>query len=1398
MTRVLLIDDDEDEWLITRDLLREVDHHGRNRSAGALPMSRSAAPRFRLDWVATYEAGLAAMKRAEHDIYLIDYRLGARSGLDLLREASALGVRAPLILLTGQGDPDVDAAATQAGAADYLVKDGLDAALLERAIRYSVAQKRAQEALRQAALQNERLSAAIENAELGVMIAEAQDGELRINYVNAAFETISGYAWPEVRGRDLFFLARRETEVEAASEAQTAREIAQEMARAIAAGQPYEGVALSFRRDGTPFWNATQISPVLDPGGHATTWIGFIRDVSERIEADRALRESQRNLAAAQRLTHLGSWAAELDWNTPSGIPTFDEAQWSDEVFRILGFEPGAVRPSRALYLSLVHPDDLEVGSTVLETLMQSVIYDRIYRIVRLSGEERVLHVRAELDGATPNGATPDGATPDGGRARRVIGTLHDVTKRARTEHLARQSQERLQSVVENAPLLIWSLDCAGIIQFIQGRALQALGLRSEALVGTSVFDARVPALLVPPQMKAQTSIAEESEAKACDLNGSSVGSSAGSHVGALIEVQGMWFETTFSALRDASGQPAGIVGVATDVTERVRAKRLLDESEARLSRIVANVPGMVYRFHRTPNGEMTFSEMSEGCREIYGVEAAEVLRDAQVLIEVAHPDDAERFFDSVVESERTLKPWQWEGRILHRNGETRWIRGQARPERQSDGSTTWDGLVVDITQSRRVQEELLHSRDAFNEAQKLASLGSYEWDLATGEVKWSDQMFRLLGYEPQAFTPTYASILEFIDPDERHEVQRQAQISIEQAMDAAFLVKIRRRDGNLRVWQLRSRIETDAAGRSIKSLGSVQDVTESLEAERALRESEQRYALAAQGANDGLWDWNLENGQIYLSPRWKMMIGHDLDDIGADPEEWLGRVHPDDIDHLRSSLALHLSGESPHFECQYRLRCCDGSYAWMLGRGLAVTGEDGVAHRIAGSQTDISQRKMAEAQLSRNAFYDALTGLPNRALFLDRLERTLARARRQPDYRFATLFLDIDRFKKINDSLGHIPGDQLLIQAAARFEKCLRPGDTVARLGGDEFAILLDDVGDSDAIDQVAGRIQKELEVPFSLQGREVFVTVSIGIALCQGGQERPDELLRNADTAMYRAKSLGRARHETFDATMHQRAVKMLELESDLWRAVERDELRLFFQPIIALGDGRICGFEALVRWQHPERGLVSPGDFIPLAEETGLIVPIGWWVLEQACRQAQAWRAHSPSAPYFMSVNLSSKQFSQTDLIERVRGIVEVSGFDPRLLKLELTESVIMENTDSAATMLLQLKAMGIRLSMDDFGTGYSSLSYLHRFSLDTLKIDRSFVSQMNVHAQNQQIIGTIVSLANGLSMNVVAEGVETAEQLHDLRALGCGYAQGFHFSRPLPAGEIEALLGQNLKW
>ena len=592
----------------------------------------------------------------------------------------------------------------------------------------------------------------------------------------------------------------------------------------------------------------------------------------------------------------------------------------------------------------------------------------------------------------------------------------------------------------------------------------------------------------------------------------------------------------------------------------------------------------------------------------------------------------------------------------------------------------------------------------------------------------------------------------------------------------------------------VKGRVDGGLLGRAIRY------AIERKRAEMALRDSQERYELAVDGAKDGLWDWDLRTDRVYFSARWKAMLGYTNGDIGGESAEWFNRVHPDDLPVVHSALTAHLAGRAPDFESEHRMLHRGGGYRWVLTRGLAVRNPAGEAYRMAGSQSDITARKLAEERLLHDAFHDPLTGLPNRALFMDRLGMAIAHAKRRLSYTYAVLFIDLDRFKNVNDSLGHSAGDELLIAVARRLESCLRPGDTVARLGGDEFTILLDEVTDVDHAVQVAQRMHKEMARPFRAQGHEVFVTMSLGITVGAGGDyDRPEDVLRDADTAMYGAKSNGKSRDAVFDQDMHDRAVALLQLETDLRRAIERCEFEIHYQPIVSLECGKIDAFEALLRWRHPRRGMLHPDSFVPVAEDTGLIVPIGWWVLHEACSQLAEWQSRPWGGERLaVTVNLSSKQFMQADLVPRLQDILRKTGVRPECLRLEITESTIMEQAEDAVAKLVALRDFGVKLYIDDFGTGYSSLSYLHRLPVDALKIDRSFISEMDGGGERSEIVRTIVTLARTLRMDVAAEGIETAEQVTRLRALSCHYGQGYFFSKPLARAAAGGLIQGGVSW
>jgi diguanylate cyclase (GGDEF)-like protein/PAS domain S-box-containing protein len=569
-----------------------------------------------------------------------------------------------------------------------------------------------------------------------------------------------------------------------------------------------------------------------------------------------------------------------------------------------------------------------------------------------------------------------------------------------------------------------------------------------------------------------------------------------------------------------------------------------------------------------------------------------------------------------------------------------------------------------------------------------------------------------------------------------------------------------------------------------------LREVEERRQAEAALLESEERYALAASGANDGLWDLDIRNNTIYYSYRWKSMLGFKEEEIGSTLDEWLSRLHEMDRGQVEAKLAAHINGQIPHFESEYRIRHQDHSYRWMLARGLTVRDEFGAAYRMAGSQTDITARKLVEEQLIHDAFHDALTGLPNRALFMDRLQHVIDSAKRHGEYCYAVLFTDLDRFKVINDSMGHEVGDKLLIEVGRRLFTCLRPGDTVARLGGDEFAILLEDITNRADTEVIAQRILEAIRHPFQVEGQEFFTAQSIGIALKSGHYEAPDEVIRDADIAMYQAKANGGDRYIFFDAHMHTSIINRNQLEADLHVAIEDfSGFVMHYQPIMNLRSNTISGFEALIRWQHPSRGLVQPMEFIPLAEETGMIIPLSKWIIGESCRQLQTWQAlYCTVTPLKMSINITGRLLLLPGFVEYVCACLQEYRLEPGSIALEITESMLLDHTEVVEEALAQLQSMGVHIHIDDFGTGYSSLSYLHKFPVNALKIDRSFIAKMVGGDEHQEIVKTIISLARNLKLNVIAEGLELDTQLEAIQGLECHYGQGFLFSKALSAEAV----------
>ncbi len=780
-----------------------------------------------------------------------------------------------------------------------------------------------------------------------------------------------------------------------------------------------------------------------------------------------------------------------------------------------------------------------------------------------------------------------------------------------------------------------------------------------------------------------------------------------------------------------------------------------------------------------TPQHELIY--VSPSYAALWGRPVAEAYASPHSFLDAIHPEDRERI--------RAAMPRQLEGtyaeefRLVRPDGSIRWVLSRAIAIRDGAGGVhRLAGVVEDIT-SRRALEARAQQGAAAAAAREQAE--SARAKIAAMLERVTDGFLAL--DRDWRFTYANRRAEELLGQPAGSLVGQELAAALPWVHDSVFGLEFRRAlrehvpvhfeagSTALERW-FSVHAYPDAAGLSVY----FQDVTERKRTEQALQESERRYRSLFEEARDANYVTALDGRVVDVNRAWEELLGYTRAEL-ATLNVLAMYADPRDRDRFEAEIAE--AGAVRNFEV--RLRRKDGVERECLITASHWRSAAGEVLGYVGTIRDVTERKQAEARLRRHALYDSLTQLPNRAYFMERLARSLERARGEPAYHFAVLFLDLDRFKVVNDSLGHMAGDEVLVLVARRLESAVRPGDIVARLGGDEFAVLLHEIQERDDATAVAERIHQRLREPHRVDGQEVFTTASVGIALSSAGYDRPEEMLRDADTAMYRAKALGGVRHQMFDHTMHAEAMALLHLETDLRRAVEREEFEVHYQPIVSLENAATVGFEALVRWRHPERGLILPEEFIPLAEETGLIIPIGWWVLREACTTVAGWHARlRPQRPMMLSVNLSARQLMQPDLVEVVQEVVESSGLSG-VLRLEITVSAIMAHPDAAVEVFHRLRAGGIELCIDDFGTGYSSLSHLHRFPVTLMKIDRSFVRRLGHDDHNLEIVRAIVSLAANLGIEAIAEGVETPLQRDRLLTLGSRLAQGALFSMPLPA-------------
>ena len=885
------------------------------------------------------------------------------------------------------------------------------------------------------------------------------------------------------------------------------------------------------------------------------------------------------------------------------------------------------------------------------------------------------------------------------------------------------------------------------------------------------------------------------------------------------------WNKLSLSPVRDDSGNLTHFVGTQSDLSQRIEVQEALQQANDQLQTILEAVPGIVSWI----SSDLCYLGVNHHLAKLHGL-----LPSAFVGQDIGFLGASSDFHSFVVEffaGDATEAVQELSAKVKTEGGQS---PGHYLIVAQKYDQGNAACLVgIDITERKRAEEALVLTRKAVESSSDAIGISDvsgthiyqnpafsqlFEWETA--------EEFKLAGGIPAVFA----------DPA----VAREVLDTIAQGYSWSGEITNRTKSGKILQVLLRADAIKDPTGKIVGLIYMNTDITDRKRTEQELRQSEKRFRSLIENARDIIIILDEKGFCRYVSPSLERILGYPTAEV-------LGRsvfdlIHPDELPMVdqvfKGIIQMPRVGLGL---AEYRVRHKDGFWCVLEAVATNLLAEPSVRGIVVNCH-DVTERKVAEDQLLHDALHDALTELPNRALLTDRLGQAFARAKRHPSYQFAVLFLDLDRFKVINDSQGHRTGDRLLVAVARRLLTCLRPGDTAARLGGDEFVILLEEIQGVDEAIAQAKEIRKAIERPIYLEGHKFLITASIGIALSTNKYQWPGDILRDADIAMYRAKALGKARYEVFTSAMHTRAVALMNLEHDLRQSVEELNWKysivdlegvaagensplceidwklehpksqfahpqlecpftVYYQPIVCLKSGLVIGFEALVRWLHPERGLVSPMEFIAMAEETGLIKPLGLWVLNESCRQIIQWQSLNlpvGNSRLTVAVNLSGRQFSEPESIEQIKQVLLETGVDARCLKLEITETVVMEDGEAAAAMLSQLRELGIGLCIDDFGTGYSSLSYLHRFPINILKVDRSFVSRVGAAGENLEIVRAIVMLAGSLGMEVVAEGVETAVQLAQMRAIGCEYGQGYFFSKPLDSEAATALLRRSPKW
>jgi len=842
-----------------------------------------------------------------------------------------------------------------------------------------------------------------------------------------------------------------------------------------------------------------------------------------------------------------------------------------------------------------------------------------------------------------------------------------------------------------------------------------------------------------------------------------------------------IWVSENAHAVKTDSGELLYYEGTFVDVGARRAAEVALHVSEEKYRTLVDHSQDGVFITQ-----EDNYTYVNQAYAAMLGYTTGEMI--GTPYMHFIAPED--RPFLEDIWRKRRAGQWEqnaYEVHLLKKDGETRILASVRSGPIMLNGQLASTGTIRDITEERRTQQALLAAEQKFRAIFENAVIGMYQ-STPTGQYLRANQaMADIFGYaDPEALLTSIKNISElYKNPDDRRlvnsDLERHGRVTGRE-------VELRRRDGQS-IWvSLSARVVRAEDGSVAYYEGSLQDVTARKRAESALQRSEQRYRMLVDHSQVGVFI--NENGYYtYVNHAFADMLGYSEAELTG--LSYRDIFPPEELTAADERFQRRQRGEEVSNDYESALLHKDRKTRVHVTHSIGTIDQDERRFMI-GTVRDVTEQKRFEAQLRHNASHDPLTGLPNRSFFIERLAKAMERSRPRGAPGYAVLFIDLDGFKVVNDSLGHAAGDDMLVQVAQRLKQCLGPWDTLARHGGDEFTVLVGQTQDAEDAVEVAERILAELLRPVRIGDNEIYTNASIGIAPGHADYATTDELLRDADTAMYRAKAAGKAGYVVFDQDMYSRARARLRVETELRQALDNREFRIHYQPIVSLANGKLLGFEALMRWQHPVRGLLAPDEFLLVAEETGLILPMGWWLLEEACRQIKTWRgAHPQARDLTVAVNLAHKQFMYTGLPQRVSDALRDTGLDADGLHLEITETVFLENPKAAEHTLRRLRALGIALHLDDFGTGYSSLNYLSALPLDTLKIDRSFVMDMEQNPKHAAIVRTIIDLARELGMNTVAEGVETRQQLHILDSLGCRSGQGNLFAPALDLKRADAL-------